>query len=238
MPSWGIHLKLAKKLNNELDLDKDLFTFGNLIPDVDKDSIYTRRDAHYYTGIRFSKCPNELEIDLKRFLDDYKSKLNNPMIIGYYCHILTDEFYNEYIYTNKWIQDDNNNVIGIKCDNDNIIDVSSNFRESLKYKHNDLEKYGRYIYNNEELFIPKDLDKILNNSTILNDNFYSKENIEHRIDYLNNGGFEEFNKLSDDDIKNKNSYLLFNQEELDKLFNDCYLYIVDKLKEEGIINEN
>lgn len=238
MPSWGIHLKLAKKLNNKLNLDNDLFTFGNLIPDVDNDSIYTRKDAHYYTGIRFKKCPNELEIDLNKFLSDYKDRFKNPMIIGYYCHILTDEFYNEYIYTNKWIQDENKNVIGIKCDDGNIIDVSENFRESLKYKHGDLEKYGRYIYNNENLFIPNDKDKIMNNAGVLNDNFYFKENIEHRIDYLNNGEFKEFNKLSEDDINKKNTYLLFNQEELDKLFNNCYLYIVEKLRKEGIISEN
>ena len=238
MPSWGIHLKLAKKLNKKLNLDNDLFTFGNLIPDVDSDSIYIRKDAHYYTGIRNKKCPNELVIDLNKFLNDYKDRFKNPMIIGYYCHILTDEFYNEYIYTNKWIQDENKNVIGIKCDDGNVIDVSENFRESLKYKHSDLEKYGRYIYNNEELFIPNNVDKIFNNASILNDNFYSQENIEHRIDYLNNGEFKEFNKLSEDDINNENIYLLFNQKELDELFDDCYLYILNKLKEEGIINEN
>lgn len=113
------------------------------------------------------------------------------MILGYYSHILTDEFYNEYIYINKWIQDENNNVVGIRCDNGNIIDVSSNLRESLKYKHGDLEKYGRYIYNSEELFIPNNINIILTNSSILNDNFYSKENIKHRIDYLNNGEFKE-----------------------------------------------
>lgn len=88
------------------------------------------------------------------------------------------------------------------------------------------------------MFIPNNINIILTNSSILNDNFYSKENIKHRIDYLNNGEFKEFNKLSNDDIKNKNMYLLFNQEELDKLFDDCYLYILNKLKEEGIINEN
>lgn len=83
IPSWGIHLKLAKKINKKLNLDNDLFTFGNLIPDVDNDSIYTRRDAHYYTGIKFKKCPNELEIDLKKFLNDYKDRLKDPMILGY-----------------------------------------------------------------------------------------------------------------------------------------------------------
>jgi hypothetical protein len=237
MPSWGIHLKLAKQINNKLKLNIDLFTFGNLIPDVDDDSIYTRKYAHYYTGIRFNKCPNELEIDLKQFLNDYKDKFDNPMIVGYYCHILTDEFYNEYIYTNKWIQDENKNIIGIKCNDGNIIDISKNFRESLKYKHEDLEKYGRYIYNSENLYVPKDTDIILKNSDILIDKFYSKKNIEHRINYLNNGGFKEFNKLSDDDNDNKYKYLLFNQKELDNLFDKCYLYVIQKLKEEGIFNE-
>ena len=237
MPSWGIHLKLAKQLNEKLNLDNDLFVFGNLIPDVDKDSSYTRRDAHYYTDIRFDKCPNEFEIDINKFLYDYKDRLSNPMIIGYYCHILADKFYNEYIYTNKWIQDSNKNVIGIKYINGDIIDISNNFRDSLKYKHGDLEKYGRYIYNNEELFIPKNIDKILDNANVLNDNFYSEDNIKNRINYLNNCEFKEFNKLNEDDINNKNMYLLFNQEELDKLFNACYLYIVEKLKKEEILNE-
>lgn len=238
MPSWGIHLKLAKKLNEKLKLDKDLFTFGNLIPDVDYDSIYTRKQAHYYTGIKFKECPNESSIDIDAFLNDYKNKLNNPMIIGYYCHLLTDKFYNSYVYINKWIQDKNQNVIGIKCDNGKIIDVSENFRESLKYKHTDLEKYGRYIYNEENLYIPNNIDLILKNANQLKDNFYSKKNIENRINYLNNGEFKEFNKLSNEDIDNKDLYLLFNKDELKKLFNDCYLYILDRLKKEGIYNEN
>ena len=87
------------------------------------------------------------------------------------------------------------------------------------------------------MFIPNNVDMIFNNSSVLNDNFYSQENIEHRIDYLNNGEFKVFNKLSEDDINNQNIYLLFNQKELDKLLNDCYLYILNKLNEEGIINE-
>lgn len=229
MPCWGIHLKMAKKLNEQLKLNNDLFMFGNLIPDVDHDSIYTRHDSHYYTGIRFSKCPNELEIDLKKFLDDYKDKLNNPLILGYYCHILTDEFYNEYVYLNKWIQDKNRNVIGIKCNDGSIIDISKNFRESLKYKHSDLEKYGRYIYNNDNLYIPNNTELIIEHSKLLKGNFYSIDNINNRIKYLNEGEFKEFNKLTEEDINNKDKYLLFNKNELDELFNSCYKYIIKEL---------
>lgn len=236
MPSWGIHLKLAKKLNNKLKLDDELFTFGNLIPDVDSDSIYNRRDAHYYTGIMFSKCPNELEIDLEKFKEDYRNRFSNPLVIGYFCHILTDEFFNEYVYVNKWIQNDKKNVVGVKCYDGSIIDVSDFFRRSLKFKHDDFEKYGRFIYNNEDLFIPSDINKILSEIDILNDKFYSAKNVRNRINYLNNGEFKEFNKFTYEDICDSNKYILFTKDELDKLFNDCYLYILDELKKEGIIS--
>ena len=36
MPSWSIHLAIAKKVNSKLNLNKDLFYYGNLIPDVDR----------------------------------------------------------------------------------------------------------------------------------------------------------------------------------------------------------
>lgn len=233
MPSWGIHLKLAKKLNKKLNLDDDLFTFGNLVPDVDKSCIIGRRESHYYTGIKFVKCPSEYAIDIDEFINDYKDKLNNSIIIGYYCHLLTDKFYNEYIYSNKWIQDENNNIIGIRCSNGNIINLIEN--NTLKYKHHDLEKYARFIYNEEELFIPNDVNKIVNNISILKNSFYSIENVKDRINYLNNGEFKRFNNLTDDDINNKNEYIIFTKDELDNLFDDCYLYIIDNLKKVGII---
>ena len=34
MPSWSIHLAVAKKVNENLKLNDELFFYGNLIPDV------------------------------------------------------------------------------------------------------------------------------------------------------------------------------------------------------------
>lgn len=56
-------------------------------------------------------------IDINKFLSVYKSKLGNPLILGYYSHLLTDQFYNEKVYTSKWVQDDNDNIIGIRFNN-------------------------------------------------------------------------------------------------------------------------
>lgn len=48
MPSWSIHLKVGKELNKKLKLDNDLFMFGSLIPNTDKDWEKHRFEAHYY----------------------------------------------------------------------------------------------------------------------------------------------------------------------------------------------
>ena len=114
MPSWSIHLKIGKELNKILKIDEAKFMFGSLLPDTDKDWQINRFDAHYYGYLKFPKCPNENMIDLNRFLSDYKNKLFDPLIIGYYCHILTDNFYNEYIYYNKCVQDKDHNIIGVR----------------------------------------------------------------------------------------------------------------------------
>ena len=234
MPSWSIHLKVGKELNKKLNIDNDLFMFGSLIPDTDKDWNKHRFEAHYYGILKYPKCPKENMIDLNLFLTDYKNKLNNPMIVGYYCHILTDYFYNEYIYYNKWVQDENNEIVGIKKKDGTIIDLKENFRDSLKYKHNDLELYGKRIFNNEELIFPKYNDKFVESIELLKDNFITIDNVKFRINYLNNE-FKDFNKISEEEL-NKD-YELFTKEELEKLLNDCIEYIEDNLIEVGVLNE-
>ncbi len=234
MPSWSIHLKIGKKLNKKLKLDNDLFMFGSLIPDTDSDWNKHRFDAHYYGNLKYPKCPKENMIDLKSFISDYKDNINNPMIIGYYCHILTDYFYNEYIYYNKWVQNEKNEIIGIKRKDGTIIDIKNNLRDSLKYKHNDLELFGKRIFNSEELIIPNYSDKFIESINILKDRFINIDNVKKRINYLNDD-FKEFNKISDEEVNKE--YELFTQEELDNLLNKCIDYIEIELKKEGILND-
>ena len=132
MPSWSVHLAIAKKANTKLKLNEDLFLYGNLIPDVDKGTKISRYDAHFYNEeLPFPTVPQEKMIDIDKFLNTYKDKLNNHLILGYYSHLLTDQFYNEKIYTTKWIQDKNNNIIGIKFNN-KIIEIVSLVKDEYK----------------------------------------------------------------------------------------------------------
>lgn len=239
MPSWSIHLAVAKKVNTKLKLNEDLFLYGNLIPDVDKGTSITRYDAHYYNkNLPFPTVPQEKMIDINKFLDIYKNKLNNPLILGYYSHLLTDQFYNEIVYTTRWVQDDKNNIIGIKFKNNKIlkIDIEDKKRKKRKYKHYDFELYGKYLFNDEKIIIPTNAKLIKDNVNYLDGKFLTDELVEYRLNYLKNG-FSHFNKLNLKEKLFKHKYKLFTKEELDEIMDNCIDMVVKKIKEVGVNNE-
>lgn len=232
MPSWPVHLVIAKKVNAKLKLNEDLFLYGNLIPDVDKGTKITRYEAHYYNeNLPFPTVPQEKMININKFINVYKDALNNPLILGYYSHLLTGQFYNEKIYTTKWIQDENNNIIGIKFNN-RILKIGKEDTKKLKrkYKHKDFELYGKYLFNDGYVFIPKNKELIKENSKYLKNNFLTDKLIDHRFNYLNNE-FTKFNKLSLYEKIFKHKYCLFTKNELDIIMNECIEMIITKIKE-------
>lgn len=232
MPSWSIHLAIAKEVNKELGLNEDLFLYGNLIPDVDKNSSITRYEAHYYNeNLPFPTVKQEKMIDINKFLSIYKKQLNNPLILGYYSHLLTDQFYNEKVYTSKWVQDDNNNIVGIRLKNNKVlkIDIDDKKRLKRKYKHKDFELYGKYLFNDGLVSIPNNSKLIKENAIYLKDNFLTDELIDYRFNYLKND-FTGFNKLNFKEKIFKHNYKLFTKKELDNIFDECVVMIVKILK--------
>lgn len=238
MPSWSVHLAVAKKVNKKLKLNDDLFLYGNLIPDLDKGTIITRYEAHYYNEkLPFSTVPQEKMIDINKFLSVYKSKLGNPLILGYYSHLLTDQFYNEKVYTSKWVQDDNNNIIGIRFNNKILkIDIDDKKRLKRKYKHIDFELYGKYLFNDGYVSIPKNINLVKENAVYLKDKFLTDELIDYRFNYLKND-FAKFNKLSLSERLFKHNYKLFTKKELDTIMEECIEMVINKIREVGVNNE-
>ena len=227
MPSWSIHLAVAKEINKTLKLDKDLFYFGNLIADIDYGNKLTRKDTHYNKNYKCKKCISETLPDIKLFLKDYKDKLDNTLIMGYYTHLLTDYYYNNYVFSNCWVQE-NNKVIGIKLKNGKVIRTDNKDKTLRKdLKHYDFDLYGKYLYKNNRVEVPN-IDYDINDSlNLLNDNFFNMKMVNKRINYLNNE-FYKFNKIS---FKERIiGYKLFTKEELDKVFNECCNYILNEVK--------
>ena len=233
MPSWPIHLSIAKKVNEKLKLNKDLFYYGNLIPDVDKNSSINRYQAHYYDkNLPYFNCPKEHMINIDLFLKDYKDNLSNPLILGYYCHLLADYYYNLKVYTTKWVCDEENNIIGIKLKNNKIVSLDKEGKKNLrkKYKHGDFELYGKYIFNTIE--IPTNSEIIKDNIKYLKDNLLTDELVDYRIKYLKTY-FIKNNKLTLKERLIKNNYKIFTKTELDKMLEECVNLIIEKTNDIG-----
>ena len=227
MPSWNVHLAIAKQVNKKLKLDKDSFYIGNLLPDVDYGMKKNRHETHYY-GIKCPKCPEEILPNYKEFIKNNKDNLSNPIILGELVHIMTDYFYNKYIYQNYWIQTDNDEVIGIKLLNGKIIKFDKNDTSFRKeYKHRDLELYGKYLFNNDKIDIPQYNDNI---KKFLISDIYTENDIEKRIDYLNTT-YKDKNRYA---LKEKLfgiKYRMISKTDLDKVFKDCVVFIEKELRE-------
>lgn len=169
-------------------------------------------------------------IDIDHFLTDYKEYLSNPLILGYYCHLLVDNFYNNEVYSNKWVQDEDHNIIGIRFKNGKIlnIDVEDKKRQKAKYKQGDFELYGKYLFRDKKVELPKNRAIVKSNIQYLKNHFLNDELVDHRFDYLNNE-FGAFNKLKLNELIFKHHYKLFSKEELDKIFEDCTNMVLEKL---------
>lgn len=226
MPSWNIHLAVAKKVNKKLKLEKNSFYIGNLIADVNFNPKLSRTVTHFDT-LKCVKCPDELLPNSDEFLKIYKDNIKqSSLLLGYYSHLLTDYFYNNYIFSNSWIQDENNKIIGIKLNNGKNLYTQD--KKVLKhYKHSDLDNYGKCLHKNNLVELPK----VFNNKDELNllkDNFFTYEDTLNRIEYLNTKFIKE-SKLT---IKQKLfgiKYKMLTKEELDKLFEDCIEYVTSSI---------
>lgn len=228
MPCWSMHLSIAKEVNKKLKLDEDEFLFGNLLPDMDHGSTITRRDTHYYGTKKCLGCNSEYLPDIDKFMEVYKNKLNNTLIIGYYAHLLTDYYYNKYVYTIKWVKDNKENLVGVKLNNNKIIKTKD--KEVLKYfKHHDFCLYGKYLYNNNMVFLPKYNLNIVDDLKYLKGKFYSVDDVFNRFKYLNSE-FIDINKYSFKDKVFGIHYKLFERSELDILYKDCIKFVLDNIK--------
>ena len=214
MPSWPIHIALAHKLNKTLKLNDD-FILGNIMPDIldgyviKPSNIVEKKKSHYYLNNK---------INPETFMKENKKELNNPIILGYLVHLLTDKFYNE--ETAKHFVQENNNLYVILNDKTK---APKNL-ETFAMKHKDLEKYGQKLANKNQLGNKiNTTNNTFNNIKSLNQFSYSKEDINKTIKIINKWITNETNIIN-------SNYKLYNEDELDKIYKNCYKYIIEYLE--------
>lgn len=115
MPSWKIHLHLAEQLKINYK-NKDAFLLSNVAPDIEngwilKDILHLVDSAvsHFYA----KKCVGQQLPDLQAFLEHNFHTLSTDIGLGYYCHLLTDYYWNNFINKRCYIYDSSDKIIGI-----------------------------------------------------------------------------------------------------------------------------
>ena len=95
MPSAIIHASVAKKINKVLKLDEELFILGNIAPDCWRNgkNFGSRALSHFLPD-------NAVDEDYHLFYNKYKNNLNDPFVIGYLVHLMTDFYWRHNVTVN------------------------------------------------------------------------------------------------------------------------------------------
>ena len=216
MPSHKIHLAITKRVNNKLNLDLDSMMLGSVLPDI------CENKDHQISHIQVGKKDLEGLANPNKFVEKYRDKLNNPIMIGYLIHILTDRYYNEYMIKHFYIYDENDNGIGMYLKGKKKL-LDGKKRKNLK--HRELEIYDKWLLNNG--CVPKFNDiKCVDNVFNIEEATFNKEKLKGYI-LSANKDIDKVNIFSKLKIYN---YKITTKKELDKIYNNCINYILDYLE--------
>ena len=227
MPCWTIHLGIATKLNENYKLNKDQFLYGSILPDVLSTNPYGRDFSHFFGTKYHDLCKEEIITDVEGFKTAYEDKLDKDLILGYYVHILTDYFYNDYVFRNFYVRDENDHIIGVRTkEKELLIPNSNDSRGRRKYKQADFVNYGKILLENGMVEIPVSLEEIKKQLDLLENHFIDEEEVRQRLEYLSSEEFIEFNSGYKED-----EFVMGNKEEYQKIFDGCLQFCYDKTKQ-------
>ena len=172
MPSWAIHLAVATQLNKKIKLNeqnKNIFLLGNILPDI--------LNGYVIKNISHIVPHREAHMEIPE-------KFENPMMLGYYTHLLTDFYWNDLTYGRLGVFDKNKNLIGLKMYNEKIYMAPK--AELRKIKTNDFKLFSKSIYENKCTDIPTYDEKMLEYAEELKWLDLQKCDILEGIKYLEN----------------------------------------------------
>ena len=230
MPSWAIHLEVTTKINKKIKLterEKNIFLLGNILPDLlnghvikNISHIVPHKEAHMEKPVQIENHI-EYRYDIDGVLEKYKEKFNNPLILGYYTHILTDFYWNNLTYGQLGLFDENKNLIGIKLNNGK--EFKGEKEEIRKIKTNDFKLFSKYIYENNLTDVPKYDEQMLEYSKELDWLNLQKEDILEAIKYL-----EDMAELKIQLEIDFPDYKIFTQEEMENHLIKCVNFIEEE----------
>ena len=225
MPSWIMHLATADCVSRQLKINKNDFMFANIMPDMNVGWIIKSKNKIDYTithKAKKQKLENKefLLPDIEEFKVKYYNKLNNPVILGYWVHLLTDYFWNRLTFSKYFVYNNNNEFVGVK-NKDNIIQCC---KEKARYmKQKDFREFENYLVHTQKITIPYETKEILQQASQIEEIIINEDDIKKAIDFLT-----QAKKVSES--ANGSHYQMFQQDELIKYYEESVQFILNKMK--------
>lgn len=224
MPNWGEHLLIANKILKKVKIDENLFLFGNILPDVQDgflvkgiSNIQPHKINHYdLNGENYN--PNTKK-EYEVFYEMYSKKMDNPIIMGYLTHLITDCLWNDMFYNGKCIKE-NDKLIGFINKNGKLIRVDkADFRIN---KERDFEIFSSYIYKNHDMKLPEFSSEVAQNANIIENININDDDVKKVVDYINETKTDAINKNQEMQV--------FTIEELEKQIENTVDFVYNFLK--------
>lgn len=226
MPSWFTHLATATELMKKLDVDdKNAFLIGSLMPDAER---YVVKDFSIrvpYCDSHFSSYQDvcgtqEILPDVDKFLYYYKNKLNNPAVLGYLVHLLTDFYWNNLTYARYTLRDENKGFIGIRLNDGTKINCERFERSKTKFV--DFAIFEESFIKSGNYILPHFNDGLIKKTSVIKEVPYNSEDIKKMITFCENKSkkYEDFGV-----------YKLFTEDEIEKDYKNSIEFILNFLKQ-------
>lgn len=227
MPSWITHFVVASRVNEKLKLPQNTFLFGNIMPDilegytVKKISQIADYSTHYPDTVKINGITLKLP-GIERFKEQYGKKLNNPILCGYYVHLLTDYFWNKNTFVNYYENiESTKRIITVKLKDGTMPQMHLDKGNEIKRK--DFAMFSDYLKRTTKMEYPIYEDSILEQAKDLKEFTYTKEDIKNTILYIQ------------EEVKGTQTYLqedykMYNKLELLEKLEECVDFVLQKLR--------
>ena len=226
MPSWITHLVVANEIQTK---ERNEFIFANVMPDilegynVKKVSEIIRDYSTHFPKLKelnniIVKLP-----DIEYFKEKYKNQMSNPIIKGFYTHLLTDYYWNNYAIGKYFYNfDKEKDLVKLKLQDGN--EKICTWDEAVKIKQKDFSQFTNYLKHNKKMKTPIFTEKIEEYSKELDEFEYTKDDIKNTVAYI-----EEL--VQEENKEEKEEYSMFTKSELIQTLEENILWVKEKLEE-------
>lgn len=228
MPSWSIHTIIANKISDRININKNSFVFGNIVPDINTGYLVediSKRLSHMATHFTKEEDLKDIKFNtdnIKRFKEEYKNKMNNPIILGSYVHLLTDCFWNKMAFEEHYIYDDEKKFKGIKLHSGEIIECEK--RQATMMKQREFKEFGaQLLKENKDTIFPVFSKEIVEDVTEIEELNITEEDVIKVVKYLDE-------VIRNQQPKKDFEYVVFTQEELQRKFEDTIEFCIERIK--------